>query len=226
MMRWVPTAGKGVGFLVTRILLVRHGRTEWNKDQRFRGTVDIPLDEQGRKEAACARDWLETETFHAAYTSPLSRAVETAEIILRPHGLAVQKHDGLTDLNYGEWQGKPNEEVRETYPELYRHWREAPHTVVFPGGEGLDAVRKRCLATAEEVAARHPEQTVLLAAHRVVNKVLIAALLGLDDSHFWEIGQDTAALNEFVYQDGKWICRLVNDTCHLRGLAGRVTTDF
>ena len=84
----------------------------------------------------------------------------------------------------------------------------------------------RSLSAVEEVAAKHPDETVLLAAHRVVNKVLIAALLGLDDSHFWEIGQDTAALNEFVCQDGKWICRLVNDTCHLRGLSGRVTTDF
>ena len=211
---------------MTRILLVRHGRTEWNKGQIFRGTVDIPLDEQGRKEAACARDWLEEASFDAAYSSPLGRAVETAEIILEPHGLTVHKHEGLIDLNYGEWQGKPNEEVKRIYPELYQQWREAPHTVVFPEGEGLGAVRDRSLSAVEEVVAKHPDETVLLAAHRVVNKVLIAALLGLDDSHFWEIGQDTAALNEFVYQDGKWICRLVNDTCHLRGLADRVTTDF
>ncbi len=211
---------------MARIVLVRHGRTEWNKDRIFRGTADVPLDEQGRREAACARDWLEEEIFHGAYSSPLSRAVETAEIILRPHGLAPRKHDGLADLNYGEWQGKPNEEVMRNYPELYRQWRDAPHTVVFPGGEGLAAVRQRSLAAVEEVASRHPGETVLLAAHRVVNKVLIAALLGLDDSRFWEIGQDTAALNEFVLQDGKWVCRLVNDTCHLRGLPDRVTTDF
>jgi len=211
---------------MTRIVLVRHGRTEWNKGEIFRGTADIPLDEQGRKEAACARDWLKEATFDAAYSSPLGRAVETAEIILEPHGLEVRKHEGLTDLNYGEWQGKPNEEVKKMYPALYQQWREAPHTVVFPGGEGLGAVRERSLAAVEEVVTQHAGATVLLAAHRVVNKVLIAALLGLDDSHFWEIGQDTAALNEFVYQNGKWICRLVNDTCHLRGLTERVTTDF
>jgi len=211
---------------VTRVVLVRHGRTEWNKGQIFRGTVDIPLDEQGRNEAACARDWLDAETFHAAYSSPLSRAVETAEIILEPHGTPVVMHDGLTDLNYGDWQGKPNEEVKRVYPELYQQWQTAPHTVVFPEGEGLNAVRHRSLAAVEEVVANHPGETVLLAAHRVVNKVLIAALLGLGDSHFWEIGQDTAALNEFVYQEGKWICRLMNDTCHLRDLTDRVTTDF
>jgi len=211
---------------MTRIVLVRHGRTEWNKGEIFRGTVDIPLDEQGRREAACARDWLKQTRFDAAYSSPLSRAVETAEIILEPHGLRVQRHEGLTDLNYGDWQGKPNEEVKRLYPKLYRQWREAPHTVVFPNGEGLGSVRERALAAVQEVLAGHPDKSVLLAAHRVVNKVLIAALLGLDDSRFWEIAQDTAALNEFVYQDGRWICRLVNDTCHLRSLPERVTTDF
>jgi phosphoserine phosphatase len=211
---------------MTRIVLVRHGRTEWNRGQIFRGTVDIPLDEQGRKEAACARDWLKEETFHVAYSSPLSRAVETAEIILEPHGLTVRRHEGLTDLNYGDWQGKSNEEVKRIYPELCHQWKEAPHTVVFPNGEGLDAVRDRALAAVEEVVTEHPDRTVLLAAHRVVNKVLIASLLGLDNSHFWEIGQDTAALNEFVHQGGKWICRLLNDTCHLRLLTDRVTADF
>jgi len=211
---------------MTRILLVRHGRTEWNKGEIFRGTVDIPLDEQGRKEAACACDWLGIETFHAAYASPLSRAVETAEIILAPHGIPVQRHPGFTDLNYGDWQGKSRTDIMALYPEQYRQWENAPHTVVFPNGEGLEAVRTRALSAVREVAAQHPDQTVLIAAHRVVNKVLLAALLGLDDSHFWEIGQDTAALNEFLYSKGKWICISFNDTCHLRDLKGRSTLDF
>ncbi len=211
---------------MTRLLLVRHGRTEWNKGEIFRGTADIPLDDQGRREAACARDWLQGESFGAAYSSPLCRAMETARIILEPHGLEVRPHPGLTDLDYGDWQGKSLSEVKRLYPELYRQWETAPHTVVFPNGEGLGAVRDRALAVASEVVSRHPGETVLLAAHRVVNKVLIAALLGLDNSHFWEIGQDTAALNEFVYRDGRWICRLVNDTCHLRDLGDRVTADF
>ena len=211
---------------MTRILLVRHGRTEWNKGQIFRGTVDIPLDDQGRTEAGCARDWLAGESIDAAYTSPLSRSVETAEIILAPHGVPAVLHDGLVDLNYGDWQGKSLQAVQSEYPDLYAQWEEAPSTVVFPGGEGLGDVRDRVLATAHEAVSRHPGKTVLLAAHRVVNKVLIAALLGLDSSHFWEIGQDTCALNEFVYDRQRWICRSLNDTCHLRGLSNRVTADF
>lgn len=211
---------------MTRIVLVRHGRTEWNKGQIFRGTADVPLDEHGRKEAACAGEWLKEETFHAAYCSPLSRTVETAQIILKSHGLSVQHHPDLIDLNYGDWQGTSLQDVKKLYPDLYRQWEEAPHKVTFPRGEGLDAVRKRSFSAIREIVSKHKGQTVLVAAHRVVNKVLIAALLGLDNSHFWEIGQDTAALNEFVFQNNRWICRLINDTCHLREIGDRTITDF
>jgi len=211
---------------MARIILVRHGRTAWNKGEIFRGTADVPLDDQGRKEAACAADWLRGETIHAAYCSPLSRTVETAEIILKPHGVPAERHPGLIDLNYGDWQGKSRAEVKSLYPDLVSQWETAPHTVTFPNGESLENVRRRSLSAVQEIASRHDGRTVLVAAHRVVNKVLIAALLGLDDSHFWEIGQDTAALNEFFFQNGKWVCRLVNDTCHLRNLQDRVTVDF
>lgn len=211
---------------MTRILLVRHGRTAWNKEEIFRGTEDIPLDDQGRREAACARDHLKGYAIHAALTSPLTRAVETAEIILEPHGVRAEIHQGLSDLNYGDWQGVSHEEVKRRYPELYRQWKKAPHTVAFPNGESLGAVRDRALRVAQEVVERYPDKVVLLAAHRVVNKVLIAALLGIDNSHFWEIGQDTAAINIFDYSEGSWICRLLNDTCHLRSLDDRTTADF
>ncbi|MEW6442140.1 MAG: histidine phosphatase family protein [bacterium] len=211
---------------MTRIVLVRHGRTEWNRDEIFRGTIDVPLDEQGRTEAACARDWLRGDTFHAAISSPLSRAVETAQIILEPHGIPVVKHAGLTDIDFGEWQSKSLHEVKRDYAELYRMWKERPQDVFFPKGEGLGAVRDRALEAIGELVRRHPGQSVLVAAHRVVNKVLIASLLGLDNSHFWQIGQDTAALNEFVFDQGTWICRRINDTCHLRTLQGCSTRDF
>jgi broad specificity phosphatase PhoE len=82
-------------------------------------------------------------------------------------------------------------EVKVRYADLYRHWETAPHTVRFPRGETLDEVRDRAV---EVVVQRHPDQVVLLAAHRAVNKVLIAALIGLNNSHFWRLGQDTTAL--------------------------------
>lgn len=211
---------------MTRIILVRHGQTPWNKDKIFRGSRDIPLNDTGREEARLAGEWLKGETIHAAYCSPLSRARDTGEAIAKHHGLLVADLPGLTDLKYGDWEGLPLTEVKVKYADLYRRWETAPHTVRFPNGETLDEVKARALAAVAAVVQRHPEQTVLLAAHRAVNKVLIAAFIGLDNSNFWRLGQDTTAINCFNVVNGTWHIMLLNDTCHLRGLARGEYVDF
>ena len=211
---------------MTGIILVRHGQTPWNLDKIFRGSRDIPLNDQGREEARLAGEWLRGETIHAAYTSPLSRARDTAQAIARHHQLPVTDLPGLSDLCYGDWEGLPLAEVKVRYAELYRQWETAPATVRFPGGETLDEVKDRALKAVEEVVQRHPGQVILLAAHRAVNKVLIAALIGLDNSHFWRIGQDTTAVNRFAWTGDTWQIMGLNDTCHLRGLARGEYVDF
>ena len=211
---------------MTRIILVRHGQTPWNKDKIFRGSRDIPLNDQGREEARLAGEWLKGETIHAAYCSPLSRARDTGEAIARHHGLKVADLPGLTDLCYGDWEGLPLTEVKVKYADLYRQWETAPHTVRFPRGETLDEVKARALAAVVEVLDRHPGQTVLLAAHRAVNKVIIAACIGLDNSHFWRLGQDTTAINRFAWTGDTWQIMGLNDTCHLRGMARGEYVDF
>ncbi len=211
---------------MTQIILVRHGQTPWNKDKIFRGSVDIPLNDTGREEARLAGEWLKGETLHAAYCSPLSRARDTGEAIARHHGLAVVDLPGLSDLCYGDWERLPLTEVKVKHADLYRQWETAPHTVRFPNGETLRELRTRALTAVEEVIKRHQGQVVLLAAHRAVNKVLICAFIGLNDSHFWRIGQDTTAINRFQRQGDTWQINLLNDTCHLRGLERGPYVDF
>jgi broad specificity phosphatase PhoE len=211
---------------MTQIILVRHGQTPWNKDKIFRGSKDIPLNDTGQEEARLAGEWLKGETIQAAYCSPLSRARDTGEAIARHHGLPVLDLPGLTDICYGDWEGLPLTEVKVTYADLYRQWETAPHTVRFPRGETLDEVRDRALKAVEEVVRRHPGQTVLLAAHRAVNKVLIAAFIGLDNSHFWRLGQDTTAVNRFRRVGDTWYIMGLNDICHLRSLKRGEYVDF
>jgi broad specificity phosphatase PhoE len=211
---------------MTDIILVRHGQTPWNKEKIFRGSKDIPLNDQGREEARLAGEWLKEELIQAAYTSPLSRARDTARAIAGHHGLAVRDLPGLSDLCYGDWEGLPLTEVKERYADLYRQWEQSPHLVRFPGGETLAEVRARAWAAVLSVLVLHPGETVLLAAHRAVNKVLIAAFLGLDDSHFWRLGQDTTAINRFRLADGVWHVMGLNDACHLRALSREAYVDF
>src|SRR5512139_3305623 len=105
---------------MTQIILVRHGQTPWNKDKIFRGSKDIPLNDQGREEARLAGEWLKGEKIDFAYTSPLSRSRETAQAIAQHHGVVVQDLSGLSDLCYGNWEGLPLTEVKMKYADLYR----------------------------------------------------------------------------------------------------------
>lgn len=205
---------------MTRIILVRHGQTAWNvgassEGERFRGRIDLPLNEKGRAQAQALAARLADEPIAAIYSSPLQRAIKTAEPTARRLGLTVQPLEGIIDINYGDWQEHPHSEVARLYPALYRQWLQEPHLVQIPGGESLEEVRDRAMAALHQVMAPHEDQTILVAGHQVVNKVLVCAMLGLDNSRFWRIKQDNGCLNIFDYQEGIFTAILINDTCHL-----------
>jgi phosphoserine phosphatase len=212
---------------MTSIYLVRHGQTAWNKEEIFRGRTDIPLNETGLREAELAGGYFRDLDIHAIYSSPLSRARQTAEKIAGFHSLKVNPLEGLIDMSFGSWEGRTLEEIKRDEMELYPLWRDQPHRVQFPGGESLDKVRDRSMAALEELIRSHLEKTLVLVSHRVINKVLICAVLGLDNSHFWQIGQDTTAINLIHHKNGKYILSLMNESCHLKALhAERLKVDF
>jgi broad specificity phosphatase PhoE len=205
---------------MTRIVLVRHGQTAWNREVRFRGRADIPLDRFGLKQAEATGHYVAVRwPVAAVYASRMGRAMQTAEAIARAHGLRAQSLAGLLDIDFGAWQGLSPDEVARRYPDLYQAWLEAPHTVHFPGGEGLDDVRSRVLAALDQVVAGHQGQTVALVSHTVVNRVLLCAVLELGNEHFWRLQQDTCAVNVFdVAEDATCTVVVLNDTSHLQDL--------
>lgn len=211
---------------MSKVYLVRHGQTAWNVGEIFRGRADIPLDETGKQEVHLAGEALKDETLHAVYSSPLSRSIETAENIAKFHNIPVTPFDAIIDISYGEWEGLENQEVKKKYPELHALWQREPHKIKFPGGESLDEVRFRTMKGLEDLLAKHKNENFVLVAHRVPNKVICCALLGLDNSHFWRIQQDTASTNLFIYRDGQWIIAFLNDTSYLKPLAKVPLSDF
>ncbi len=204
---------------MTRIILVRHGQTEWNRVERCRGRIDIELNEIGHRQAEAVARRLCKETVSALYASPLKRAFQTAEPIAESCALEVQPLKALIDIDYGTWAGHSPEEVARRYGDLYRAWLDTPHLVQFPEGESLDQVRSRAWKALEEICQRHVEEHVILVSHVVVNRALICAVLGLTNSSFWQIGQENAAINIFEAQEGKYRLMLLNDTCHLEPLS-------
>jgi broad specificity phosphatase PhoE len=210
---------------VTEIILVRHGETEWNRQEVFRGRLDVDLNDTGRRQAELLGEHLGKVKLDAVYSSPLKRALETADRIARHHRLEVQTAHGLIDFDYGEWQGLPKETVKTKYKGLYKRWLEKPHQVRIPGGESLDNVTERAIGVVNEVATRYQGRVVLV-SHRVVNKVLICALLGLDNSRFWHIKQDTAGMTTFTYEHGRFILTEHNITAYLKPLGKVPLSDF
>lgn len=201
---------------MTRIYLVRHGTTDWNKEEIFRGRAECKLNETGKAEARALAAYFEEVPFAGIYSSPLSRAMETARPTAESKGLEMVPDPAFTDLDFGTWQGLPLKEAQEKYPDLYRLWREEPGAVSFPRGENLAQVRNRTWAGLIRLAEGNPQRTILIVTHRVVTKVLICAALGLDDSHFWQVKQDSTAINCFEYSRGIFHIALINDTCHLK----------
>ncbi|MGQ9493731.1 MAG: histidine phosphatase family protein [Anaerolineae bacterium] len=202
---------------MTHIILIRHGQTMWNKEERIRGQVDIPLDEVGlmQAEATAARiadEWKPV----TVYSSPLLRALQTAQAIARKFGLDVQPVSGMNDMHFGQWQGLLYDEIERRWPELAQAWLRTPHMVTFPGGENLTQVRERAMAALYQLIERHPGDEIVIVAHTVVNRVLLCAVLGLENSEYWRIGQDTCAINVIAWRRGKFYIHSLNDTCHLR----------
>jgi broad specificity phosphatase PhoE len=210
---------------MTEILLIRHGETEWNVAEVFRGRIDVGLNHAGIRQAELLAQYLRKYRIDAIYSSPLLRALRTAESIARHHALEINSEPGLIDFNYGQWQGLSHQEVKAKYRELYDLWAHHPEKVRMPDGESLDDVRNRATAVIQKVTARY-EGNVVLISHRVVNKVLICALLGLDDSHFWNVRQDNCGITTFNYQSGQFILTRHNDTSFLGPMDSPPLSDF
>ena len=202
---------------MTCIVLIRHGQTAWNREARFRGQSDVPLEEAGLRQAEATGQYVASRwPVVAVYASPLSRTIKTAEAIAEPQGLAAEPLGSLKDINFGEFQGLLGTEAEQRYPDIYRAWLEAPHTVRFPGGESLEIVRDRVTDGLEAVVARHPDDTVALVSHTVVNRVTLCIVLGWGNDRFWRMRQETCAVNVFtVMGDGTFTIALLNDTSHL-----------
>jgi broad specificity phosphatase PhoE len=201
-----------------QIVVIRHGRTEWNRVERFRGRADIDLDEVGKKQAEATAKRVAELGLSVIYASPLRRTMTTARILSEYLDLKLSPLPGIMDIDYGGWQGLTPEEAATRDSSLYSQWREHPHLVTFPGGESLADVRNRAADAVESVLAQTDNKTIAVVSHKVVCQLLILHFIALDNSHFWQIGQDVAAVNLFHVRDNVPSAVLLNDTCHLKGL--------
>src|SRR5213076_616071 len=145
---------------VTRVFLVRHGATVLTAEDRFAGATDVQLSEEGREQTKRLAERLRGEKIAAVFASPMSRTVETAQILAKPHGLPVQTRDGFREISHGRWEQMTRREVEEKFPEEAAEWEKDPYTFAPVGGESGLAVTARALPALIELVREHPGKNI------------------------------------------------------------------
>jgi probable phosphoglycerate mutase len=207
-----------------RLLLVRHGETEWNRQTRFQGQIDVPLNDNGRQQAQKAGEFLQEVAIDFAVSSPMLRPKETAEIILKQHpSVKLELQNGLREIGHGLWEGKLETEIEQEFSGELHRWRTVPAEVQMPEGENLQQVWERSVAAWQSIvqaALSNQHKTVLVVAHDATNKTLLCHVLGLSLKNFWNFRQGNGAVSVIDYPsglNGLPVVQAMNITAHLGG---------
>lgn len=207
--------------MTTTLIIVRAGQTAWNKENRFRGRIDLPMDDTGFRQAEAVSRRISAEFQPAAVlSSPLQRTMQTAEVIARPLGLTVQTDEGLLDMDYGDFAGLDPAEAGSRFADLYRAWLDVPQLVRLPQGESLEDARTRATDLIQRMIDRYPDRQIILVSHLVICQMLLCIAVHLHNSFVGYFQLDTGSLSVLEVERKRTLLVAVNDTCHLKGLAG------
>ena len=205
---------------MTSLYLIRHGETDWNKQNRAQGRSDRPLNETGAAQARALADSLSNVAFSGAFASDMRRAVETARPVLAGRDLRLTTLSELREQNFGDWEGLDRHQVASRYPEEYRELMAGAGEFAPPGGETdtefLGRV-SRAVSKLGDLRSRG-EENLLVATHGGVVRAMIVHLLGLEAGALWRFRLANGSLSIVtVFGDGRATLDLMNDTSHLGG---------
>ena len=192
-----------------RLLLVRHGETIWNAQQRFQGHSDVPLSEVGRAQALALAATLRSRTIDAVYASDLCRATETAEILMKERNLPITQTPALRELAFGRWEGLTYDEIQIAYPAELQAWLADRVHVAPTDGESLAQLEGRVRPIFGQLRREHADETILIVSHGGPLQLLLAIELGLPPESFWKFRIDPCGLTELdLYPEGAILARL------------------
>lgn len=201
---------------MSRLLLVRHGITEFNSARRFAGYSDVELAAEGLRQVEKLHDRLAKEKIDAVYCSDLKRAVVTAEIISSGHDVETVICPELREINYGVCEGLTFEEIGRRYPELWEAITNFSLELNFPGGESFKGFIARTSKFLDRLNKHTEEQIILVVSHGGPLRTLVCELLGIDQSHWRQLRCDNASLTIVETYPQRVILSLFNDTSHLK----------
>ncbi len=193
-----------------RLILVRHGQTLWNHEKRAQGVSDIALSDIGLEQVERLALSLKHERIDAIASSPLKRALQTAEAINRFHNLPIGLEEGLKELDMGDFEGIALGDMLLTEGDFLRQWAEDPSSLTMPGGESLTELQDRAWRTVERIMAN--PGTTLVAAHNFTIMTLLCRIRGMELSHIRKFHVDEASKTFIEFENGSGNIILFNDT--------------
>jgi len=203
---------------LTKLLLVRHGITEFNSARRFAGYSDVELSATGHRQVERLRDRLADDKIDAVYSSDLRRALVTAEVVSSGHKLDIVTCPELREVNYGNAEGLTFDEISRLYPEVAESVVNFSPRLEFPGGESLEEFANRTSRFLDKLKGHEPAQTILVVSHGGPLRVLVFGLLGIDMGHWRQFRFENASLSIVETHSRGAVLSLLNDTAHLRGV--------
>ena len=198
--------------------LVRHGATEANlaRPARLQGRgLNLRLSEVGRRQAQATADFFAKRPIDAIFSSPMIRAMETAELVAQPHGHQVQTREELVEVHVGDWEERSWDDIVASEPEAYARFIEHPGTHGYPGGESFQDVQNRALPVLHELLQENMGRRLVVIAHNVVNRACLAGMLGLPINNARTIQQQNCGVNIVRWKAGEVQVRTMNATFHL-----------
>lgn len=203
---------------MTRVILTRHGETEWNLEGRVQGVMDSPLTEKGIRQAQTLANRLQDEGISVIYSSNLPRAIATADEIRKFLNLSeVVVSPVIRELSFGEWEGRQWKDLRQDYPELFKIWEQSPDQVQIPGGESMQHVTERAWGFFSGLADKHPGETLCIVTHGMTLQLLVKKALGIAIEDWTNVPwQYNTAVNILdLTPEGEVIPVLIADHKHL-----------
>jgi len=212
--------------MTTRVFLVRHGATVLSAEDRFAGSTDVELSDEGRKQARGLAGRLAREKLGAVYCSPMQRTVETATLAVAPLGIVPESVDGLREISHGRWEGMTRAEVEVAFADEYAAWEEDPFTFAPEDGESGLNVLARSLPVIRDIVVRHEGEAVLVVSHKATIRLLISSLLGFDARGYRDrLDQHPCCLNILDFKDPvRARLMLFNDVSHYEDVPERILT--
>jgi alpha-ribazole phosphatase len=198
------------------LYMVRHGQTAASRENRFSGSSDPPLTIVGEAMAEAFARAYAALTWDSIYASPMLRTRQTADVLFRLTGVQIQLEDGLREMDYGEWEGLRQADVKQRWPEAFEYWADDVASRGTPGGETAFQVAARAMRVVEAIRTRHQSGNVLIVSHKATLRVITCALLGLDVRLFRErIAQPVGAVTMFALTGTTALLTVLGDRAHL-----------